>query len=41
LPASSNVVATCAAAGVIVGAKTGLGLKFSAIVISYAGATCS
>ena len=34
-----NVAATCVAAGVIVGvvAKTGLGLKFSAIVISYAG----
>ena len=34
-----NVAATCAAAGVIVGvvAKTGLGLKFSAIVIDYAG----
>ena len=34
-----NVAATCAAAGVIVGvvAKTGLGLKFSAIVIAYAG----
>jgi TRAP transporter 4TM/12TM fusion protein len=34
-----NVAATCAAAGIIVGvvAKTGLGLKFSAIVISYAG----
>jgi TRAP transporter 4TM/12TM fusion protein len=34
-----NVGATCAAAGIIVGvvAKTGLGLKFSAIVISYAG----
>src|SRR4029077_15445526 len=34
-----NVAATCAAAGLIVGvvAKTGLGLKFSAIVISYAG----
>ena len=33
------VAATCAAAGIIVGvvAKTGLGLKFSAIVISYAG----
>src|SRR5439155_8024543 len=30
---------TCAAAGIIVGvvAKTGLGLKFSAIVIAYAG----
>ena len=34
-----NVAATCAAAGLIVGvvAKTGLGLKFSNIVISYAG----
>jgi TRAP transporter 4TM/12TM fusion protein len=34
-----NVAATCAAAGLIVGvvAKTGLGLKFSAIVIAYAG----
>jgi TRAP-type uncharacterized transport system fused permease subunit len=34
-----NVAATCAAAGIIVGvvAKTGLGLKFSAIVIGYAG----
>ena len=34
-----NVAATCAAAGIIVGvvAKTGLGLKFSAIIISYAG----
>ena len=34
-----NVAATCAAAGLIVGvvAKTGLGLKFSAIVIDYAG----
>jgi TRAP transporter 4TM/12TM fusion protein len=34
-----NVATTCAAAGIIVGvvAKTGLGLKFSAIVISYAG----
>lgn len=34
-----SVAATCAAAGIIVGvvAKTGLGLKFSAIVISYAG----
>jgi len=34
-----NVAATCAAAGIIVGvvAKTGLGLKFSAIVIAYAG----
>jgi TRAP transporter 4TM/12TM fusion protein len=34
-----NVGATCAAAGIIVGvvAKTGLGLKFSAIVIDYAG----
>ena len=34
-----NVAATCAAAGVIVGVvgKTGLGLKFSAIVIDYAG----
>ena len=34
-----NVAATCAAAGIIVGvvAKTGLGLKFSAIVIEYAG----
>jgi len=34
-----NVAAVCAAAGIIVGvvAKTGLGLKFSAIVISYAG----
>jgi TRAP-type uncharacterized transport system fused permease subunit len=34
-----NVGATCAAAGIIVGvvAKTGLGLKFSAIVIAYAG----
>jgi TRAP transporter 4TM/12TM fusion protein len=34
-----NVAATCAAAGIIVGvvSKTGLGLKFSAIVISYAG----
>ncbi len=33
-----NVAATCAAAGLIVGvvAKTGLGLKFSAIVIDYA-----
>ena len=34
-----NVAATCAAAGIIVGvvAKTGLGLKFSSIVIDYAG----
>jgi TRAP transporter 4TM/12TM fusion protein len=34
-----NVATTCAAAGIIVGvvAKTGLGLKFSAIVIAYAG----
>src|SRR6266576_942223 len=34
-----SVAATCAAAGIIVGvvAKTGLGLKFSAIVIEYAG----
>jgi TRAP transporter 4TM/12TM fusion protein len=34
-----SVAATCSAAGIIVGvvAKTGLGLKFSAIVISYAG----
>src|SRR5437870_10776202 len=34
-----TVAATCAAAGIIVGvvAKTGLGLKFSAIVIGYAG----
>jgi TRAP transporter 4TM/12TM fusion protein len=34
-----NVAATCAAAGVIVGVvgKTGLGLKFSSIVIDYAG----
>ena len=34
-----NVAATCAAAGLIVGvvAKTGLGLKFSAIVVDYAG----
>ena len=34
-----NVAATCAAAGIIVGvvAKTGLGLKFSAIIIAYAG----
>ena len=34
-----NVATTCAAAGIIVGvvAKTGLGLKFSAIVIDYAG----
>jgi TRAP transporter 4TM/12TM fusion protein len=34
-----NVAATCAAAGIIVGvvAKTGLGLKFSSIVIEYAG----
>jgi TRAP transporter 4TM/12TM fusion protein len=34
-----NVAATCAAAGIIVGVvgKTGLGLKFSAIVINYAG----
>ena len=34
-----NVAATCAAAGIIVGvvAKTGLGLKFSAIVISLRG----
>ena len=34
-----NVAATCAAAGIIVGvvAKTGLGLKFSAIIIGYAG----
>lgn len=34
-----NVGATCAAAGLIVGvvAKTGLGLKFSSIVIAYAG----
>ena len=34
-----SVAATCAAAGIIVGvvAKTGLGLKFSAIIISYAG----
>lgn len=36
---SLNVAATCAAAGVIVGVvgKTGLGLKFSSIVIGYAG----
>jgi TRAP transporter 4TM/12TM fusion protein len=34
-----NVAATCAAAGIIVGVVTltGLGLKFSAIVIEYAG----
>jgi TRAP transporter 4TM/12TM fusion protein len=34
-----SVAAVCAAAGIIVGvvAKTGLGLKFSAIVIGYAG----
>ena len=34
-----NVAATCTAAGIIVGvvAKTGLGLKFSAIIIGYAG----
>ncbi|HTP98818.1 MAG TPA: TRAP transporter fused permease subunit [Casimicrobiaceae bacterium] len=34
-----NIAATCAAAGIIVGvvAKTGLGLKFSAIVIDHAG----
>ncbi len=34
-----SVASTCAAAGIIVGvvAKTGLGLKFSAIVIAYAG----
>ena len=34
-----NVAATCAAAGIIVGivGKTGLGLKFSSIVIDYAG----
>ncbi len=34
-----NVAATCAAAGIIVGVvgKTGLGLKFSSIVIDYAG----
>jgi TRAP transporter 4TM/12TM fusion protein len=34
-----NVATVCAAAGIIVGvvAKTGLGLKFSAIVIGYAG----
>jgi TRAP transporter 4TM/12TM fusion protein len=34
-----NVAATCAAAGIIVGVVTltGLGLKFSAIVIQYAG----
>jgi TRAP transporter 4TM/12TM fusion protein len=34
-----SVATTCAAAGIIVGvvAKTGLGLKFSAIVIAYAG----
>ncbi len=34
-----NVAATCAAAGIIVGvvSKTGLGLKFSSIVIAYAG----
>jgi TRAP-type uncharacterized transport system fused permease subunit len=34
-----NVAATCAAAGIIVGVVTltGLGLKFSAIVIDYAG----
>ena len=34
-----GVAAVCAAAGIIVGvvAKTGLGLKFSAIVIEYAG----
>ena len=38
-----NVAATCAAAGIIVGvvAKTGLGLKFSAIVIDYAGGSLS
>ena len=38
-----NVAATCAAAGIIVGvvAKTGLGLKFSAIVIVYAGGSLS
>ena len=36
---SLSVAATCAAAGVIVGVvgKTGLGLKFSSIVIAYAG----
>jgi TRAP transporter 4TM/12TM fusion protein len=36
---SLNVAATCAAAGIIVGVvgKTGLGLKFSSIVIDYAG----
>lgn len=36
---SLSVAATCAAAGVIVGVvgKTGLGLKFSSIVIDYAG----
>jgi len=34
-----NVAATCAAAGIIVGVVTltGLGLKFSAIIIAYAG----
>jgi TRAP-type uncharacterized transport system fused permease subunit len=34
-----SVAATCAAAGIIVGivGKTGLGLKFSSIVIAYAG----
>jgi TRAP transporter 4TM/12TM fusion protein len=36
-----NVAATCAAAGLIVGVVTltGLGLKFSAIVIAYAGSS--
>ncbi len=36
---SLNVAATCAAAGIIVGVVTltGLGLKFSSIVIAYAG----
>ena len=36
-----NVAATCAAAGIIVGVVTltGLGLKFSAIVVGYAGSS--
>jgi TRAP-type uncharacterized transport system fused permease subunit len=37
-----NVAATCAGAGIIVGVVTltGLGLKFSSIVIDYAGGSC-
>ena len=38
-----NVAATCAGAGIIVGVVTltGLGLKFSSIVLAYAGRTRS